>query len=69
VDILVELASDRSLNLMLREKNLTGFWLPVQSKYSGLASAALKHLLPLRATFNCKIEFSAPVGLKTNKRN
>jgi hypothetical protein len=67
--ILVELASERSLKLVLREKSMTEFLLHVQSKYPGLAGAALEHLLSLRTTFNYKIEFPAPVDLKTKKRN
>lgn len=67
---LIDVASDRSLQLLFREsKNLGQFWVFVAKEYPNLGAAALKVLVPFSTTYLCESGFSALTAMKTKYRS
>lgn len=65
----IDVALDRSLQLLFRESNSLGqFWVFVAKKYP-ILGAAFKVLIPLSTTYLCKSGLSALTAMKTKYRS
>ncbi|XP_073533072.1 SCAN domain-containing protein 3-like [Phyllobates terribilis] len=53
-DQLLEIANDGSLKSMFETSNLPTFWIKVQAEYPGIATKALKTLLPFPTSYLCE---------------
>lgn len=67
---LIELSSDVSLHENFKSyKNISKFWISIQSKYPSLAEKALKVLIPFLTTYLCEHGFSTMTAVKSKTRN
>ncbi|XP_070604627.1 SCAN domain-containing protein 3-like [Erythrolamprus reginae] len=66
---LLEIANDGSLKSMFETSNLPTFWIKVQAEYPGIATKALKTLLPFPTSYLCETGFSAMTTAKTRLRS
>ncbi|KAK2709058.1 hypothetical protein QYM36_012916 [Artemia franciscana] len=66
---LIELASDRALELKFQNVTVSQFWLEVKGEYKELSEIAMSALLPFRSTYLCEVSFSAMSLIKTKHRN
>ena len=62
---LIELSSDRALQLQFKRKPLVDFWTESLTSYTVLAKQALRVLMPFAATYLCEAGFSAMAAGKT----
>ena len=69
-DQLLEIANDGGLRSMFETTaNLHTFWIKVKTEYPGIATKALKSLLPFPTSYLCEAGFSAMTATKTKLRN
>ena len=68
-EILLEVPTDRGLQLKLSAVSLAEFWTFVKQEHPDLGDEALEHLLPFASTYLCKVTFSAMATIKTKQRN
>ena len=68
-EILLEVSTDRGLQLKLSAVSLIEFWTFVKQEHPDLEDEALEHLLPITSTYLCKVTFSAMATIKTKQRN
>ncbi|XP_078241910.1 SCAN domain-containing protein 3-like [Pogona vitticeps] len=69
-DQLLEIANDGGLKSMFETTaNLHTFWIKVKTEYPGIATKALKSLLPFPTSYLCEAGFSAMTATKTKLRN
>ncbi|KAK2714588.1 hypothetical protein QYM36_008970 [Artemia franciscana] len=66
---LIELASDRALELKFQNVTVSQFWLEVKGEYKELSEIAMFALLPFGSTYLCEVSFSAMSLIKTKHRN
>ena len=66
---LIELASDRALELKFQNVTVSQFWLEVKGEYKELSEIAMSALLPFGSTYLCEVSFSAMSLIKTKHRN
>uniref|UniRef100_A0A8C7ZS04 DUF4371 domain-containing protein n=1 Tax=Oryzias sinensis TaxID=183150 RepID=A0A8C7ZS04_9TELE len=66
---LMEVASDRGLQMKFGASTLTQFWLCVKQEHPELGQKALEQLLPFASTYLCEASFSAMMLIKTKQRN
>ena len=66
---LIELASDRTLELKFQNVTVSQFWLEVKGEYKELSEIAMSALLPFGSTYLCEVSFSAMSLIKTKHRN
>ncbi|KAK2727301.1 hypothetical protein QYM36_007962 [Artemia franciscana] len=66
---LIELASDRALELKFQNVTVSQFWLEVKGEYNELSEIAMSALLPFGSTYLCEVSFSAMSLIKTKHRN
>ncbi|KAK2725580.1 hypothetical protein QYM36_000173 [Artemia franciscana] len=66
---LIELASDRALELKFQNVTVSQFWLEVKGEYKELCEIAMSGLLPFGSTYLCEVSFSAMSLIKTKHRN
>uniref|UniRef100_A0A3P9IY56 DUF4371 domain-containing protein n=1 Tax=Oryzias latipes TaxID=8090 RepID=A0A3P9IY56_ORYLA len=66
---LMEVASDRGLQMKFGASTLTQFWLCVRQEHPELGQKALEQLLPFASTYLCEASFSAMMLIKTKQRN
>uniref|UniRef100_A0A3P9J416 DUF4371 domain-containing protein n=1 Tax=Oryzias latipes TaxID=8090 RepID=A0A3P9J416_ORYLA len=66
---LMEVASDRGLQMKFGASTLTPFWLCVRQEHPELGQTALEQLLPFASTYLCEASFSAMMLIKTKQRN
>ncbi|KAK2711473.1 hypothetical protein QYM36_012591 [Artemia franciscana] len=66
---LIELASDRALELKFQNVTVSQFWLEVKGEYKELSEIAMSALLPFESTYLCEVSFSAMSLIKTKHRN
>ncbi|KAK2718338.1 hypothetical protein QYM36_005597, partial [Artemia franciscana] len=66
---LIELASDRALELKFQNVTVFQFWLKVKGEYKELSEIAMSALLPFGSTYLCEVSFSAMSLIKTKHRN
>ena len=58
-DHLIELASDRALELKFQNVTVSQFWLEVKAEYKEISEIAMPVLLPFGSTYLCELSFSA----------
>ncbi|KAK9517295.1 hypothetical protein VZT92_025178 [Zoarces viviparus] len=63
---LLEVSSDRGLQMKFATSTLTQFWVCVKQEHTDLGQKALEQLLPL---YLCEASFSAMTVIKTKQRN
>ena len=68
-EILLEVSTDRGLQLKLSAVSWTEFWTFVKQEHPDLGDEALEHLLPFAFTYLCEVTFSAMATIKTKQRN
>ena len=68
-EILLEVSTDRGLQLKHSAVPLTEFWTFVKQEDPDLGDEALEHLLPFASTYLCEVTFSAMATIKTKQRN
>ena len=68
-EILLEVSTDRCLQLKLSAVSLTEFWTFVKQEHPDLGDEVLEHLLPIASTYICEVTFSAMTTIKTKQRN
>ena len=68
-EILLQVSTDRGLQLKLNAVSLTEFWTFVKQEHPDLGDEALEHLLSFASTYLCKVTFSAMTTIKTKQRN
>ncbi|XP_077150810.1 SCAN domain-containing protein 3-like [Ranitomeya variabilis] len=68
-DQLLEIANDGSLKSIFETSNLPTFWIKVKAEYPGIATKALKTLLPFPTSYLCETGFSAMTTAKTRLRS
>ena len=68
-EILLEISTDRGLQLKLIGVSSTEFWTFVKQEHPDLVDEALEHLLPFASTYLCEVTFSAMATIKTKQRN
>ena len=68
-EILLEVSTDRSLQLKLSAVSLTEFWTFVKQEHLDMGDEVLEHLLPIASTYLCEVTFSAMATIKTKQRN
>ena len=68
-EILLEVSTDRGLQLKHSAVSLTEFWTFVKQEHPDLGDEALEHLLPFASTYLCEVTFSAMATIKTKQRN
>ena len=68
-EILLEVSTDRGLQLKLSVVLLIEFWKFVKQEHPDLRDEALEHLLPFASTRSCEVTFSAMATIKTKQRN
>ena len=56
-EILLEISTDRGLQLKLSGVSLTEFWTFVKQEHPDLGDEALEHLLPFASTYLCEVTF------------
>uniref|UniRef100_A0A3B3I4U8 Uncharacterized protein n=1 Tax=Oryzias latipes TaxID=8090 RepID=A0A3B3I4U8_ORYLA len=66
---LMEVSSDRGLQMKFGASTLTQFWLCVRQEHPELGQKALEQLLPFASTYLCEASFSAMMLIKTKQRN
>ncbi|XP_038162410.1 SCAN domain-containing protein 3-like [Cyprinodon tularosa] len=66
---LMEVASDRGLQMKFGASTLTQFWVCVRQEHPELGQKALEQLLPFASTYLCEASFSAMMLIKTKQRN
>lgn len=66
---LMEVASDRGLQMKFGTSTLTQFWVCVKQEHPELGQKALEQLLPFASTYLCEASFSAMTLIKTKQRN
>uniref|UniRef100_A0A3B3IL21 Uncharacterized protein n=1 Tax=Oryzias latipes TaxID=8090 RepID=A0A3B3IL21_ORYLA len=66
---LMEVSSDRGLQMKFGASILTQFWLCVRQEHPELGQKALEQLLPFASTYLCEASFSAMMLIKTKQRN
>uniref|UniRef100_A0A8C7Z0S1 DUF4371 domain-containing protein n=1 Tax=Oryzias sinensis TaxID=183150 RepID=A0A8C7Z0S1_9TELE len=66
---LMEVASDRGLQMKFGASTLTQFWLCVRQEHPELGQKALEQLLLFASTYLCEASFSAMMLIKTKQRN
>jgi len=67
---LIELYSDKGLEQIFHSnKNISKFWIKIQSEYPALTEEALKKLIPFSTTYLCEAGFSTMTTIKTKSRN
>uniref|UniRef100_A0A3B3IMQ0 Uncharacterized protein n=1 Tax=Oryzias latipes TaxID=8090 RepID=A0A3B3IMQ0_ORYLA len=66
---LMEVASDRGLQMKFGASTLTQFWLCVRQEHPELGQKALEQLLRFASTYLCEASFSAMILIKTKQRN
>ena len=67
-EILLEVSTDRGLQLKLRGVLLTEFWTFVKQEHPDLGDKALECLLSFASTFLCEVTFSAMATMKTKQK-
>ena len=65
---LIQLSSDRALQLQFKRKPLVDFWSESLTSYRVLAKQALRVVMPFATTYLCKAGFSAMAAVKTKHR-
>uniref|UniRef100_A0A8C4RVL9 SCAN domain-containing protein 3-like n=1 Tax=Erpetoichthys calabaricus TaxID=27687 RepID=A0A8C4RVL9_ERPCA len=65
---LLDIASDRTLQLKFKDMNLTEFWIMVEKERPVLGAKAVGILIPFCTTYLCEKAFSALTLLKTKHR-
>ena len=68
-EILLEVSTDRGLQLKLSGVSLTEFWTFVKQEHPDSGDEALEHLLPFASTYLGEVTFSAMATIKTKQRN
>ena len=68
-EILLEVSTDRGLQLKLSAVSLTEFWTSVKQEHPDLGDEALEDLLPIASIYLCKVTFLAMATIKTKQRN
>ena len=68
-EILLEVSTDRRLQLKLSAVSLTEFWTFVKQEHPDLGDEALEHLQLFASTYLCEVTFSAMATIKTKQRN
>ena len=68
-EILLEVSTDRGLQLKLSAVSLTEFWTFVKQEHPELGDEVLEHLLPIASIYLCEVTFSAMATIKTKQRN
>jgi hypothetical protein len=63
-----ELSSDRTLQLVFRNKDMHDFWLNVKNEYPVVAELAFHVLLPFATSCLCESTFSALKYIKSKHR-
>ena len=66
---LIDFSQDTTIETNYETKNLTQFWLIMQSSYSTLSAEAIKVLLPFTTSYLCEVGFSAMTTIKNKYRN
>ena len=66
---LIDLQSDRTLQMQFSKLSLGEFWLKMPPEHSALAEIAVKTLLPFSSSYLCETGFSALAVLKTKYRS
>lgn len=66
---LIEVASDRGLQMKFGTYTLTQFWVCVKQEQPELGQKALEQLLPFASTYLCEASFFAMTLIKTKQRN
>ncbi|KAM4565907.1 SCAN domain-containing protein 3-like [Odontesthes bonariensis] len=66
---LLEVSSDRGLQMTFATSTLTQFWVCVKQEHPDLGQKALEQLLPFASTYLCEASFSAMTVIKTKQRN
>ncbi|XP_069083619.1 zinc finger BED domain-containing protein 5-like [Pleurodeles waltl] len=66
---LIEVQSDRILQMQFNKISLGDFWLAISEEHSGLSKIAVKVLLPFSSSYLCEIGFSSLAVLKTKYRS
>uniref|UniRef100_H2L9V8 DUF4371 domain-containing protein n=1 Tax=Oryzias latipes TaxID=8090 RepID=H2L9V8_ORYLA len=66
---LMEVSSDRGLQMKFGASTLTQFWLCERQEHPELGQKALEQLLPFASTYLCEASFSAMMLIKTKQRN
>ena len=68
-EILLEISTDRSLQLKLSGVSWTEFWTFVKQEHPDWGVEALEHLLPFASTYLSEVTFSAMATIKAKQRN
>ena len=68
-ETLLEVSSDRGLQMKFATSTLTQFWVCVKQEHPDLGQKALEQLLPFASTYLCEASFSAMTVIKTKQRN
>ena len=66
---LLELKSDKTLEMSYSGNNICKFWISVSEEYKELFQQSLKILVQFRSTYLCESGFSALTTIKTKYRN
>ncbi|MGH0153171.1 UNVERIFIED_CONTAM: hypothetical protein FKN15_025404, partial [Acipenser sinensis] len=66
---LLELSSERGLEMKFNDSTLTQFWCLVQKEYTDLGNQVLDVLLSFGSTYLCEVSFSAMTAIKSKARN
>ncbi|XP_055487049.1 zinc finger MYM-type protein 6-like [Leucoraja erinacea] len=66
---LLEVSSDRGLQMKFAMFTLTQFWVCVKQEHPDLGQKALEQLLPFASTYLCEASFAAMTVIKTKQRN
>jgi hypothetical protein len=66
---LVELSSDKELEMLFKSPSASQFWIKVKTKYPKLHVRAVKFLLCFSTTYTCEAALSAMTLQKTKQRN
>jgi hypothetical protein len=65
---LAELSSDRTLQLVFRNKDMCDFWPTVKNEYPIVAELAVRVLVPFATSYLCESAFSALTHIKSKYR-
>ena len=68
-ETLLEVSSDRGLQMKFATSTLTQFWVCVKQEHPDLGQKALEQLLTFASTYLCEASFSAMTVIKTKQRN
>jgi hypothetical protein len=69
VEELIELSSDKELEILFKTTTASQFWIKVKIEYSKLHVRAVRFLLCFSATYLCEAAISAMALLKSKQRN